>query len=144
MFLNNIELLISFIKYLKVQREARGITQQWRQLTQTASQQPATAQAGAAGAAIELAAGIAAGGADVQQLPEPQQSQQQQQADGAAGREGHEHVHRQQQQLLTRAEQLVKRAHNIEARALLYPTLYVPDVTRVLQVCVCMCGVAVR
>lgn len=101
---SNIELLLSFVKYLKVKREANSISRQLRLVS------PLTSNGGDAAPA---APGSCA--------PEPAMS-------------GRERVH-QRGQLLTRGQLLAKRAHKIEARALLYPTLYVPDVGRALQVC---------
>jgi len=101
---SNIELLLSFVKYLRVKREANSISRQLRLVS------PPTSNGGNAAPA---APGSCA--------PEPAMS-------------GSEREH-QRGQLLTRAQLLAKRAHKIEARALLYPTLYVPDVGRALQVC---------
>lgn len=135
---SNVELLLSFIKYLKVKKEAKAITERLRLVTPPASSGGA---ATAAAGDIEL---TSAANGDSSSRHRVQQQQQQ----GIAGMTRSDLI-QEHSELMDRAQLLAKRAHKIEALALLYPTLYVPDVGRALEVgaavmpvycsCCCIC-----
>lgn len=120
MLSSSVGLLTSLIKYLKVMREARSVSQQLRLVS------PAVSSDGATTTTAPVAAPHAPG-------HRHQPHQQQQQPAAVAGMTRSE-MRQQQGELLDQAQVLAKRAHKIEARALLYPTLYVPDVGRALKV----------
>jgi hypothetical protein len=127
---SNIELLVSFIQYMRVKREAAGITARLRLVSpaaSTAGSLPTPAGAGG----IEL---TPAGDSSSPLVERRTQQQLQQKQDSSAGGVGRGELMRERQDLLERAQRLAKQAHKIEARALLYPTLYVPDVGKALKV----------
>lgn len=144
---SNIELLLSFVRYIQVKREARSIAQQLRLVSPPASA-PGTAAAAAAiaggvtkSSSVELSSRAAAVSAAPTTNGATTTTNDVQQAHDAAavaastsGSMSRSEMVRQQGELLTKAQKLAKEAHKIEARALLYPTLYVPDVGRALEV----------
>lgn len=132
---SNVELLLSFLQYIKVKKEARAITAQLRLVSPLASSAggalgPTAATAAAGGVEMTKRAAAAAAGEG--------SSQQQQQGVGGGMSRGE--VMRERASLMEQAQALAKQAHRIEARALLYPTLYVPAVSKALQVSPCLRG----
>jgi hypothetical protein len=128
---SNFELLLSFLQYIKVNKEARAIAARLR-----LASPPASSAGGALGptaATVEMTKRAAAATAG------EGSSQQQQQQDVGGGMSRGEVV-RERASLLEQAQALAKQAHRIEARALLYPTLYVPAVSKALQVRLCLRG----
>lgn len=116
---SNIELVVSFSKYLTLKREAKSLVRQLQNLPGPQSGEEAEASAALRELSGEAVAAV--------------YTQQQQQHGNGNGMLSIETV-QQQRSLLDRAQQLVQRAHRIEALALLYPTLYVRDVNQTLQV----------
>lgn len=141
---SNLELLVSFIRYMRVKKEAASIAARLRLVSPPASGAGAAAGAAAAVGAlagagsIELSADAASGGRDSSSSPLTGgggPGQQLRQRDSSAGGDmSRGEMMRERDDLLDRAQRLAKQAHKIEARALLYPTLYVPDVGKALKV----------
>jgi hypothetical protein len=122
---SNVELLLSFIKYMNVKKEAKAITERLRIVSPPASS--GGAAAATAGGSVEMTSAANGDGSSRHRV------QQQQQQTGVAGMTRSELI-QEHSELMDRAQLLAKRAHKIEALALLYPTLYVPDVGRALEV----------
>lgn len=151
---SNIELLVSFIRYMRVKKEAASIAARLRLVSPPASGAGAAAAGAAAAAAGPLAgagsielmsADAVGGGRDSSSSPLTGggggPGQQLRQRDSSAGGDmSRGDMMRERVELLDRAQRLAKQAHKIEARALLYPTLYVPDVGKALKVGCCVCG----
>jgi hypothetical protein len=131
---SNVELLLSFLQYIKVKKEARAITARLLLVSP-----PASSAGGALGPTAAAAGGVEMTKRAVAAATGEGSSQQQQQQSVGGGMSRGE-VMRERASLMKQAQALAKQAHRIEARALLYPTLYVPAVSKALQVSLCFRG----
>lgn len=143
---SNLELLVSFIRYLRVKQEAADIAARLRMMSP-----PPSSGAGTAGGTVSDSAhaggtanGTLAGAGSLELTPGASVGDSRspltggvglrQRDSSAGGAMSRGEVMRERADLMARAQRLAKQAHKIEARALLYPTLYVPDVGKALQV----------